>query len=387
MSRPPRKPVMSVFNLRPNVVGGLQLYAAELSRQLAAAGRDSVLVFIEDPTAEVATLFQRENTRIETLPCGVDAGMATLRGLARLLRRYRPEMIHFHLMGIPVLCVWLARAFAVVRVFVTDHSSRPIADVRMSRWGKRLIKRLECLPVSKVVCVSDYVLNWRIHENVFAKNRLCRVYDGVDLTWVEAGLARRAEFRRRLRIPDDRPVILQASWLIPEKGIDDLLAAARIVLTQFEQAHFVFAGDGPCRREYEQKARQLGIDRSVTFTGVVTDPLGEGLFAAADIVCQPSRWQEAFGLTIAEAMASGRPVIGTRVGAIPELIVDGETGYLVDRGDVAAIAERIVTLAHDTPLRESLGQAGQRRCQRRFGLTANVAALVKEYGIHLDPRA
>jgi L-malate glycosyltransferase len=141
----------------------------------------------------------------------------------------------------------------------------------------------------------------------------------------------------------------------------------------------VIAGDGPFRSEYEQKAHRLGIARNVSFIGLIQDPLGEGLYESCDIACQVSRWEEAFGLTIAEAMACGRPVVGTRVGGIPEIIADGVSGYLVDRGDVAAIAENIICLAKDPMRRASFGQAGRDICIMNFDLMKNVASLVRFY--------
>jgi glycosyltransferase involved in cell wall biosynthesis len=377
-----RKTVMSIFALRPNVVGGLQTFAAELSRQLAGADRESVLVFLSSPIAEVASLFELANTHVETIEnCGT-ANTGALNRTFRLLRRYRPETVHFHLIGSPVLYAWLAKLCGTSNVFLTDHISRPPRGCTASvhPW-KRLAKRFSYVPVTKVVCVSDFVRNCQSKEGALAENRLCRVYNGVDVARADSGAGKRAEFRRLHDIPDDRVVVLQASWLIPEKGIDDLLQAAKVVLSRSDNVHFVIAGDGAFREEYQRLGAELGIDHRVSFVGVVSDPLGEGLFAASDIVCQVSRWEEAFGLTIAEAMASGKPVIGTLVGGIPELIVDGQTGYLVARSDSSGLAERILSLVNDGQLRISLGLAGKRRCQEKFDLVDNVATLIEHYGI------
>jgi glycosyltransferase involved in cell wall biosynthesis len=114
---------------------------------------------------------------------------------------------------------------------------------------------------------------------------------------------------------------------------------------------------------------------------VVQDPLGEGLYAAADVVCQVSRWEEVFGYVIAEAMASSKPLLGTRVGGIPELIEDGKTGFLVERGDTEAMADRLLRLLEDARLREAMGQAGRRAAETRFNHKVNVGQLIKLYGI------
>ena len=120
--------------------------------------------------------------------------------------------------------------------------------------------------------------------------------------------------------------------------------------------------------------------------GVVQDPLGQGLYAAADVVCQMSRWEEVFGYVIAEAMASYKPMIGTRVGGIPELIDEGKTGFLVERGDTEAMADRLLRLLGDASLRERMGQEGRRVAETRFNHKVNVTQLIKLYGIEKGAR-
>src|SRR5262249_31552242 len=155
------------------------------------------------------------------------------------------------------------------------------------------------------------------------------------------------------------PLVTQVSWIIPEKGIGDLLEAWRLVLEKHRKAHLVVVGDGPARDDYVRVAAGMGLEDHITWTGLVRDPLGEGVFAAADVVCQVSRWEEVFGFTIAEAMACGRPVVATRVGGIPELVEDGRTGFLVPRGDIHGIASRISALLADAGLRARMGHAGR----------------------------
>jgi glycosyltransferase involved in cell wall biosynthesis len=114
---------------------------------------------------------------------------------------------------------------------------------------------------------------------------------------------------------------------------------------------------------------------------MVDDPFGEGVFQAADVVCQFSRWEEVFGWMIAEAMAHGKPVVATRVGGIPELITEGVTGHLVTRGDARAMSESVLRLLADPALRERMGAAGCEVVRSKFNLRTNVAKLVESYGI------
>jgi glycosyltransferase involved in cell wall biosynthesis len=205
------------------------------------------------------------------------------------------------------------------------------------------------------------------------------VYNGVDLTRVEPNPARGIEFRRRFGIPDSRNVIAQISWIIPEKGIPDLLDVAKVVLERDQNAHFVIVGEGPYREQYMKDAREMGLSDNVTWTGLIMDPFGEGVFDAADIVCQFSRWEELFGWMIAEAMAYKKPIVATNVGGIPELVADGESGYLVERDNPTAAAERLFNLLRDSDLRHKMGAEGCRRVHTKFNLRQNVEQLISSY--------
>lgn len=125
----------------------------------------------------------------------------------------------------------------------------------------------------------------------------------------------------------------------------------------------------------------MGIEDRVTWTGLVEDPFGEGVFEAADVICQFSRWEEVFGWTIAEAMAHGKPVVTTRVGGIPELVQDHESGYLVDRGDTETMSNKILILLNDASLRKHMGSKGKNIVRQKFDLRNNVAKLIASYGV------
>ncbi|MCX6630158.1 MAG: glycosyltransferase, partial [Candidatus Solibacter sp.] len=153
-----------------------------------------------------------------------------------------------------------------------------------------------------------------------------------------------------------------------------------IVLERIPRAHFLLAGEGKHRQEYMAMAGSLGMEAHFTWTGQVHNPVADGLYTAADIVCQVSRWEEAFGWVIAEAMAAGRPMVATRVGGIPELVTDGENGFLVAPRAPAEIAQRLVQLLGDRALRARMGAAGRLAAERKFDLTSNLNSLMCAYG-------
>ncbi len=378
---------MSVFDVEPRFIGGTETYARELSRQLGRYGWRSVLCFVTPPTEEVRRFLDLPNVSLELLHQDVTRfNVQVMARIGQILRRHKPRIAHFHYVHLLSLYPWVARLASGGDVFFTDHGSRPESHQgRRASLLKRWLARAINWPVSKVICVSDYGYRSLVERGLFPEGRCQRIYNGVDLGRVVESRERAAAFRRRYSIPEGRTVIAQVSWIIPEKGILDLLEAARLVVAERAASHFVIVGEGAFRDEYMAKGRDLGLDEHLTWTGLVEDPFTAGVYDAADIVCQASRWEEVFGWVIAEAMAYGRPVIGTRVGGIPEVVSDQESGFLIDRGDVRALAEKVLALIDDPRQRVAMGNAGRQKVHNYFDLQKNVKQLMESYGIVQAP--
>jgi glycosyltransferase involved in cell wall biosynthesis len=374
--------LVSVFGVEPRRIGGTETFARELSVQLGKRGWKSVLCFLSKPSEEVRRFLDLPNTSLDVYATTADSSFKTGRNLAALTRANRPEILHLHFTGFLNFYSWIARLQSVKKVFFTDHHSRSAGHVpsRAPFW-KRSAARCINGPLTKVISVSNYGYECMTAFDLLPRNRFQMIYNGVDLTRVNTEAKRAVEFRRRYSIPAERAIVTQVSWIIPEKGITDFLQTARLVTQQNRNVQFVLVGDGAYREQYMKDAAAMGIEDRVTWTGMVEDPFGEGVFAAADVVCQFSRWEEVFGWMIAEAMAHGKPVVATRVGGIPELITSGESGFLVERGDTAAMSKRILTLLADRELRVRMGQAGRDTVSEKFDLRKNVAQLINSYGI------
>ncbi len=382
------KTVVSVFGIEPARIGGAEAYARELSIQLGERGWQSVLCFLKEPPESVRAYLELPNVSIEVIEESWRTRWRAIRGLARILRKYRPEILHLHFTGFISLYPWLARFLSVKQTFFTDHSSNPEGHViRRAPFWKRVAARAINWPMTRVITVSEYGFRCFAGKDLVPRHRLEMVYNSADLSRASDDRESGVEFRRKHSIPEDRTLVAQVSWMIPEKGIADLLEAARLVLAENPRVHFALVGEGARRREYTNRAAEVGLARHVTFTGQVEDPMGSGVYAAADIVCQVSRWEEVFGYVIAEAMSCGKPMVATRVGGIRELVEDGMTGFVVERGDAAAIADGILKLVADPALRERMGQAGREAARIKFDLEQNVERVVELYGIPTSERA
>ena len=374
--------VVSVFGVQPLRIGGTETFARELSRQLAERGWQSVLCFESEPTAEIRDFLKLPNVRLEVVGNCTASTAASSRALAAILRTNSPDILHLHFTGFIGLYPWLAKLLSVPRIFFTDHSSRPAGYVaRQAPLWKRGLVRLINYPLSTVFCVSNYGYECMTALRVLPQNRFKMIYNGVDLSRAKRDPDRAERFRKKYSIPAGDTVVLQVSWIIPEKGIPDLLETARLVVAQNPRVRFVVVGEGPYREQYMAAAHDMGLDDHIVWTGLIEDPFGEGVFEMADIVCQLSSWEEVFGWMIAESMAYGKPVIATKVGGIPELIIEGESGFLVNPGDTVSTSDRVVALMNDPSLRERMGAAGRRIVQEKFALAKNVSQLIDSYGL------
>lgn len=380
--RPAIPAVVSVFDVEPRFIGGTETYARELSAQLAHHGWRSVLCFATPPSEEVRRFLELPNISLEVVGYLHGLKPRLIARLAQVLRRHRPRIVHFHYTDFLSPYPWLARLLSAEQVFFTDHASRPANHLtRRASLPKRCLARVINWPVSKVICVSDYGYRCFTDRGLFPASRCEMIYNGVDLGRVAESAERATTFRCRFSIPSDRKIVLQVSWIIPEKGILDVLTAARIVVSQNPDAHFVLVGDGSFREEYTRKGVELGLRDHLTWTGLLEDPFTAGAYDAADVVCQVSRWEEVFGWVIAEAMAYRKPVVATRVGGIPELVTDQDSGFLIERGDADTLAARVLSLLADPMRRESMGAAGRKTVDAKFDLQRNVARLLAAYGI------
>ncbi len=373
--------MISVFGVEPFRVGGTEMFARELSSQLGARGWKSVVCFLSEPAAEVRSFLETANVKIEVIERSTESTPRSLRCLGRIVRAYRPEILHLHFTGFVGLYPWLAKLLSVKQVYFTDHSSRPAGylPARAPVWKRGLV-RLINHPITKVICVSQYGYRCMSTLDLLPRDRYELIYNGVDLSRVASDPGRGATFRRRYSIAEDCILVLQVSWIIPEKGIPALLATARLVIANDPTVRFVVVGEGPFRQQYMRTAREMGLSERVIWTGLLEDPFGQGAFDAADIVCQLSSWEEVFGWMIAEGMAYGKPVVASRVGGIPELVADEVSGFLVERGDSETAAKRILELVGDSDLREQMGRAGSEIAAQRFSLRKNVAELIETYG-------
>jgi glycogen(starch) synthase len=180
-------------------------------------------------------------------------------------------------------------------------------------------------------------------------------------------------------LPVDPPVVVCLGRLVQDKGFDVALDALAHVVQRFPAARLVVAGDGPEREALSQRAVRLGLQDAVEFAGWVAPEQVCALMNRATVVVVPSRWREAFGLVALEAALMGRPVVATRVGGLPEVVLDGETGLLVASEQPQEIASAICSLLANPEYAHELGKRGRGRALDCFSLEGYVNAHLELY--------
>jgi glycosyltransferase involved in cell wall biosynthesis len=204
------------------------------------------------------------------------------------------------------------------------------------------------------VAVSDFLLQ-ELLRHAHARE-VVRIHNGVDLDVFSPGSAP----------ADDVLSIGWAGRMVPGKGVPELLQAIAL-LGQDVPVELHLAGDGPDREAIEQLVDELELVGKVVFSGPVLD-LGS-FWAGRDVGVFPTNgFVETFGLAAVEAMACGRPVIASRSGGLEEIVEDGRTGLLVERGDIEGIAEALRRYALDESLRARHGREARKACEERFDI-------------------
>jgi glycosyltransferase involved in cell wall biosynthesis len=290
---------------------------------------------------------------------------ATLR-LARLLRRERFDLVHSHSLRAELAATLGVRLLGCRRpkLVRTIHNTdefylRPPA-AWLARWsGARL---------DSAVAISDAVAQHVVQYGGLPPERVSRIYYGLDLQ-PYAGVAPLADGAGRQA---SGPTIGMIARLAPQKGHPVLLAALPRVLERLPGLRLQIVGHEHLTTvaELRAEAERLGVGRAVEFLGFRDDL--PTLLANWRLLVLPSLW-EGFGLVLLEAMAAGRPVVASRVGPIGEVVLDGETGLLVEPGRPAALAAALLEVLEQPGLAARLGAAGRRRAAEQFSLERMVA--------------
>lgn len=292
----------------------------------------------------------------------MDDGWLARSPVLSIWRRARSEgcdVLHTHDFKSDALGLLVGKALGIPVVASAHGYPRAIARSDIYRFLDTLVLGRCC----HVVCVSDG-LRRELAAAGLDERRMTVVHNGIDVDEVQRLAGSVAPtMRAELGIPAQAPCLMAVGRLSQEKGHVYLLRAAQQVMAQRPDVHVVIVGEGPLRHTLEEEARRLAIADRVAFVGF--QAAAPAYMVQCDVLINPSL-SEALGNVVLEAMALGKPVIGSAVGGIPEIIVDGQTGLLVPPADSGALASALLQLLADPAATQAMGQRAAARVQEAF---------------------
>lgn len=357
--------------------GGLEMYPARIIPELQRQGWETHGLALTG--SRVAESMAAARIEPLTVPSRGRALLQVRRILA-YLELHAIEVLHCHKSSDLRLGALLATLKPKLTLFFTDHMgvTRPKKDP-YHRWAYGKVTRL--------FSISEATRQRNLLAFPLPAQRIRRLYLGIDLAPYTPQLSEEARqaLRRELGVLSDQVAIGLPGRLTDGKGHRVWLKGLAQLVEQAPNLswHGVLIGGLTAREGSDERyvaqlrglVAELGLEARVTFTGFRSDL--PRLFEALDIVCVPSR-NEAFGLTVVEAMAAGKVIIGADSGAIPELL-EADCGRLAAANDPTVWAEMMAELGRDAELRCSLGQAARARAETAFDISAHVEALANEY--------
>jgi len=298
------------------------------------------------------------------------------REIGKLIRRFRPRLVHIDHFSYFSSVPWMARLHGVRKIVYLESNS---GALRARSW-KRLLLRLRTAvmtwPITRMIAISEFIRR-RLIEVGVPLDKIEVIYNGVDTRRFTPDPEARQSWIERFQLRPDDLILSSVAFSHRFKHPEVIVEAIAHLAKRGIAAHLFIAGEGEMQAEAEALARSLGIGNYIHWLGDFSSP--ETLLQASDIFILASVG-EAFGYVLTEAMACGTPVVGSRSGAIGEVVEDGETGLLATPLDSVSFADAIERLARDDQLRHDMGARGIDRVREMFTAETMIEKTVVLYG-------
>lgn len=347
------------------LIGGVEVLAAKIAVALQARGYELCVVTRHEPNLRVEDAFH--GIPIHRLPFlqamvggDVERWVDVRRQVVALKQSFRPDVVHVYHANFDVLFHVITSAAHPAPTLCTVHGAFLEEAVRSNTAVAQMLRSADW-----VAACSGAALAQTRRQVPEITPRSSVIWNGLEAPLVAP-----------TSLPVEEPRLLCVGRLgtVEEKGFDLALAALPAILQRFPRTRLRIAGDGPARPELERCASTLGVAGSVDFLGWEAPAKVMSLINEATVLLMPSRVAEGFGLVALQAAQMARPVVATRVGGVPEVVVDGETGLLVESEDVAGLAQAVASLLADPVRATRMGRAGRLRATTHFGWERHVDA-------------
>ena len=297
-----------------------------------------------------------------------------LGSLKNIIREQRISIIHAHKSGSSLWGGVIGSWCKVDGIFAHIHGRKP-------DWKSSIAETFLGKLCHKIITVSEFEKRRLIDERRIDPAKIITVYNGIQTSKYKSDI--NYSHKKELGIKAEHPVIGIVAELRPEKRHDTFLFAAKALLRNRPDIHFLIVGDGERRQKLERHAADLGIAKCCTFTGFVKNVSDVISIMDVGVLCSE---REALPLTLLEYMASAKPIVATAVGGIPEVIKDGHNGFLVQPGECLALADRIEFLLANKQIASRMAHESLLVVNREFSEERMIQKIAQLYDHQVDPR-
>lgn len=312
-----------------------------------------------------------------------DAG--GLRGMAVTMRSVYRLLMLVAALSPDILHTFLFRANQIGRFVALVQGTPVICAVRTQEMEKQFHHTCDSktsFMVDHYTANSEGVREFTITKSRLKPENITTIANGIDMEPFR-GSRCDSELKKSLGLAPEHRVITAVGRLRKEKGYPFLLTAFKGVVEEWPDTRLLIAGEGEEEASLKQHARELGIAEKIVFAGLRTDI--PAILALSEIFVLSSLW-EGMPNAVLEAMAAGRPVVATRVGGVPELVVEGETGLTVPPSDAAALRQALLSMLKDSERARLMGEKGRERAEKHFDIRLTVRKTEELYMKVLEGR-
>ncbi len=345
-----------------------------LCQTLIQKGVQPIMVFARPLRPEIESRLRSSGAQIEAIDYG-EGPLQYYRALRRLVKRFSVTTAHIVFFDYFSAVPWITRLCGIPIVIYEMQNSGEFRATSWKRCVLQLRTKIMTSPVRRVIAISEFVKRQLLAAGVPAGKIVVR-YLGVDTERFVPNPQARGEWAERFSIRSDEVILSTVSYLRPFKNPQVLVEACKELRERNVSVELFVAGDGDMLPDLKALAKQLAVEDRVHWLGNVSDP--RSLLQASDIFVLASVG-EAFGLVLAEAMACGVPVVGSRSGSLTEVVEDGHTGLLTPPLDAAAFGEAIERLTRDVPLRMEMAARAIDRVRTYFTVDIAVVKTIDIY--------
>lgn len=388
-----QKVVLEFINYSPRIYSGFDKYNLVLASKLVERGYLPVFVFSDsmDQVPAIADDLRAVGAKIELIPSG--GKWNTTIAVFKLYIKHRPIVVHTHFVEFIKVLTAVFSALFGAKHYSSFHSTISLLSASEYQQKKGIFKRFSLFVFyrillmcsTQILTVSEAIKQQFLDFAGTCSQKVKRLYLGVELKPVTQT---KEEIRAGLKLPIDQLLLCNISAFEPIKGIDICCKAISILKYDYYITNFMFCHLGGLRTEEQSNidyrnsiyhlAVELKIEDSICWLGHRNDITS--IIGAFDIYVHPSR-MEGLPVAIMEATTQSLPIIGTNVGGIPEIVMDGVNGYLFDSENATQLAEKMYLLINDIELRQATGKESLRIVSEHFEIKKQVERLIACYQV------